>query len=188
MSSTSVAVISSAGAVIGALGGVIGTGFFTLRSTRAQLSHQENIDQAQRVDQRATQHREIRRNAYVTYLDLLSETDDAIAELGRSFPDLSARQKVEDVVPHIRALQRQTSVVLLEGPSDVASTATELSLTLAKIFAKMIDILHTSTSTQGIIGNLGGDELRQLEEALNTLRRDFITVARAAIGGNLTFS
>lgn len=130
-------------------GGLIGS-ITTIRVQQKQIGNQNSQAEIERIEQRRSQRREIRREAYATILNKYDEIGGLIDSCWRMKPDSKSdgpiTKAILDIEANIRSLDTMTNVVNLEGPQHVADAAKKAYDTLRY---EMSELLRMTGNHQG---------------------------------------
>jgi hypothetical protein len=112
------------------LAGVGVSGYIAFLVSRTQGKTQTAIAQGQQLEQRSMERRQIRRDAYLQFLNQLGVTEQVLENLWQSNPPSNPDEVRGFVQPGLDAtseLRRVTNVVILEGPARVSTLAMALA-------------------------------------------------------------
>lgn len=196
MAGLDIAIISSGGAVLGALIGGSVTGIFALRNAKLQARTQhetaekDRIDrQAEREEQRLAHHRDIRRQAYVSFLERFDEISRGLAALDTtsvrraSSPSCQTLSSVEQALGE---LSRSLYVVTMEGPSAIADCSTEMMRSARGQFLAQMQVIAANPDAEGTVQELGGNSLDGLRVTRQDASAHFIELAREILSSSNT--
>ncbi|WP_132835661.1 hypothetical protein [Streptomyces sp. BK205] len=191
MAGLDIAIISSGGAVLGALIGGGVTGIFALRNAKLQVNTQRETAekdrsdrQAEREEERSAHHREIRRQAYVGFL----ENFDVVSRGLTALDTMSTRQAASpscqvpaSVEQALGELSRSLYVVTMEGPSSIAARSTEMMNSTRSQFIAQMQLIASNPNTDDTVQQLGGSSLDALRIARQAASARFIELAREVL-------
>jgi len=150
MSTTiAVALITSLSTLAGA--GISGLIAFLIDRTRS--SAQLTLANTGRVDERLKERRQIRRDAYVQFLNQVSSAEEALEAgwLLKPPPDSTdAPGLVAPVTAELHRLQRLANLVALEGPNEVTLAAQGLQVRLTLESVDMVDVAKIAEKDQAL--------------------------------------
>ena len=135
------------------LAGASISGYITLLVSRTHNNSQALLANTDRMEQRSAAQRQIRRDAYVQYLNQLSLVEQALDVAWRSKPPPDLTQVpslIEPVTVELDVLQRMANVVTLEGPLKVAGAAQALQ---AKLTLESVDVVNAINAAMKSHGN-----------------------------------
>jgi hypothetical protein len=132
---------------VSTLAGASISGYIAFLISRTQSNAQSAIAKSQQLEQRSTERRQIRRDAYLQFLNQLGTTEQVLESLWLSEPpdDIAT---VNDFVQAARnavsELRRTTNLVVLEGPPEVAHIAQELGVWMTLECADLVRVAKTT--------------------------------------------
>ncbi|MEV0688766.1 hypothetical protein [Streptomyces sp. NPDC050388] len=158
------------------------TGGFAFWGTRRQAKEQAQQAREDRSEQRAAWHRDVRRDAYVRFLDLAVQVDQHMSFIWMEPGPSITAEKIEHMIELTSQLWKALPAVLLEGPPAVA----EAARAFAGAVAEECDTLEE------IAGSSGEHPLYVTVDGFTTFhdqrviaQRRFIEAARETLGGHL---
>ncbi|MER6441681.1 hypothetical protein ABT275_35805 [Streptomyces sp. NPDC001185] len=158
------------------------TGGFAFWGTRRQANAQAQQAREDRSEQRATRHREVRRDVYVRFLEAAVGVDQHMSFIWIEPRSSITAEKVEQMIALTSQLWKALPAVLLEGPPAVA----EAARAFAGAVAEECDTLEE------IAGGSGEHPLYVTLDGFTTFssqrsetQRRFIETARETLGGDL---
>ena len=126
-------------------GGAI-TAFAAILVGRSNGNNQLALAGAERVDRLNSAQRQIRRDAYVQYLNQLSFTQRSLDAAWRSIPpaQFDAEAYATPITAEFDALQQMLNLIRLEGPAQVVEPADALQVRLTLQSVDLIDAARKS--------------------------------------------
>ncbi|MET7978528.1 hypothetical protein ABZW44_37140 [Streptomyces mirabilis] len=159
-----------------AAGGLAGA--FTYRAALIQARNQREQAREGRAEERVVRHREVRREAYVRFLDQLLDAHRYMDQLWTEPLPSPAQPALRQLTEHVDRLWKATTIIDLEGPPDVSDAARAV----AGLAAEEWDVLK-----EYLEGSHGGEELHLSASGRRRAEVGDRLVARArnAVGGHL---
>jgi hypothetical protein len=111
------------------------TAWFTSRSSVRQLEYQLQLAREERNERRAGAHREVRRDAYVRFLNEALATAAQIRQTRPDFVEISDEEFTErynSARETLLSLSKIHGVMVVAGPVDVSDAATDVRSALEK--------------------------------------------------------
>ncbi|MGW3145647.1 hypothetical protein ACWDG1_13395 [Streptomyces sp. NPDC001177] len=159
------------------------TGGFAFWGTRRQAKGQARQAREDRVEQRLMRHREVRRDAYVRFLDLAVQVEQHMSSLWLEPPSSLASNHIERMIELTAQLWKALPTVLLEGPPAVAEAARALS-GLAAEECDLLSEIAGRNNGQPLCLRFG-DGFQDFANRRVDLQGRFIETARQTLGGHL---
>jgi hypothetical protein len=174
-STVAIALITS----ISTLAGASISAYITLSVSRAQGKNQAVLANAERIDQQSAAKRQIRRDAYVQFLNQFSKAEQALDMAWKTTPSTDVTVDAVPTSPvgvELDALQQAGYIVALESSVDVWAAALKLQIKLTKERADMVIAAMNSNGNPPCIQD-NARYLALLKERGN-LKNDFIFAAQ----------
>jgi hypothetical protein len=139
-----VALITSVSTLSG--GGI--TAFAAVLVGRSNGNNQLALAAAERADRLNLTQRQIRRDAYVQYLNQLSSTQKSLDAAWRTVPadQFDADLYATPITAELDALQGMLNIIRLEGPAEVVEPADALQ---AKLTLQSVDLIDAARQSKG---------------------------------------
>ncbi|WP_406216134.1 hypothetical protein [Streptomyces canus] len=165
-----------------AAGGLAGA--FTYRAALTQARNQREQAREGRAEQRVLRHREVRRDAYVRFLNQLLDTHRYMDQLWTEPLPSPAQSEVRQLTDHVDLLWGATAIIELEGPPDVSAAARAVAVQAEEEWEALKGYLEGSQGGEELHLSASGVRLQFGQRRAEVAKR-FIERARNAIGGHL---
>lgn len=168
------------------LGGALAA-FIAARTTGRQLDSQERQAQQDRSEQRGSRRRELRREAYMQFLNELDSLNRKLAAAWSAPAPSEGNAIIGQFRDTTWQLRERSNLIALEGPKSVAIAA-EAAVRSA------LDQVHSLDQVAAIAAHLGSrdvllelreDEWETHSDRCRRAHQDFLDRARAAMGADL---
>jgi hypothetical protein len=128
-------------------GGAI-TAFAAVLVGRSNGNNQLVLAAAERVDRLNSTQRQIRRDAYVQYLNQLSSAQRSLDAAWRTVPpaQFDAELYATPITAELDALQQMLNLIRLEGPAQVVEPADALQ---ARLTLQSVDLINAARKSKG---------------------------------------
>ncbi|MFE5524336.1 hypothetical protein ACFQ9Q_42435 [Streptomyces virginiae] len=176
-------------ALITALATLAGGGMASLVAawnTRKQLQSTHALAAIEKAEGQRRERRELRRDAYLKFIDQLSATDRAMVDLWQTNA-LTEQVNVRTYEPfkiasgHLNALVDRAHLVALEGPEDLHAAALQSAVDEARALAALGDLVHESVGREGDLGSLHSDIRNTQNEIRYRNTSNFIRAAQRVL-------
>jgi hypothetical protein len=167
---------------ISTLAGASVSGYITLLVSRTHSNDQLVLANTDRMEQRSAAQRQIRRDAYVQFLNQFSLTERALDVAWRSKPPsvlADVPSHIEPVSAELDVLQQMANLVVLEGPGEVA-IATQVLQT--RLTLESVDVIDAAKKSNGNAPCLQDDEkFMRIRTERATAKGKMIAAAQEAL-------
>ncbi|WP_329616547.1 hypothetical protein OG244_28890 [Streptomyces brevispora] len=168
------------------------TGLVAVWVNRMQLNSARFSADLDRVEQRMSRHRELRRDSYIEFLGHWGKVEDLLvtlwrqpsppAEMVASLRDYRDYSEAENAIYEWRDAM---NLVVLEGPEEVGILALEIYVQEAGYLAKVAETLRANHGSEQSIGQIDRNARNGQNSARYLGRGKFINAATKAVGGDL---
>jgi hypothetical protein len=157
------------------------SGYVAFLVSRAQSKTQIEITRSEQIEQRLTDRRQLRKDAYSQFLNRVVTAEELLEILWQlESKDSLRRDKFREMSSAIVDIRRSADVVALEGPAHVTSLAEQLWVTIMGEFSILVDNL--SEAPDGIpLWKHCGDIFKEAVLNRGKSKSNFISAAQNAL-------
>jgi hypothetical protein len=169
-----------------ALGAVVITGVITFVTNRMQIKGQQELAKINLRDQHAKDRRQLRREAYVQFLNQVTIASNKLNALSRvnDLPetDLSS-EFYSPITDELNSLLTHLNLIRLEGPSHVSTAAEDLFFRIKVEFTSIVtrNLGDLEDDALAALGELSKKAYRNATRQTAKAQHHFIHLAQAAL-------